>query len=269
MLAAARGHNAVANLRRRFPGTVARDFPEFDRRHFHVQINAVKQRPGNPAEIILDFARRRSRLPGHFSVRRRVHRRHQHELRGKGHRPGSARNGHPPFFQRLAHGFQNAALELRQFVQKQNAVVGERDFTGSRIDVAPQQTRVAGGMMGRAKRTPRHQCLARRQQTDNAVNFGRLERLIQSERRQNRRQPFGEHGFAGPGRANQQYVMSAGCGNFQCALHVFLAFDLGEIQVVIQWLIENSGDVHLRRRDSDFAGEETGSLTQVLDRDDL
>ena len=45
-----------------------------------------------------------------------------------------------PSFQRLAQRLQNSALELRQFVQKQNTVVRERNFAGRRIDVATEQT---------------------------------------------------------------------------------------------------------------------------------
>ena len=123
--------------------------------------------------------------------------------------------------------------------------------------------------MRRAKRPARHQRLARPQQPDDAVNLRRFQRLVQSQRRQNRRQPLGEHGFAGAGRADEQRVVAAGGGDFQGALYVFLAFDLGEIQVVVVRLVENFGDVHLRRRDFDFAFEKAGGLAQILHRNDL
>jgi hypothetical protein len=119
----------------------------------------------------------------------------------------------------------------------------------------PSKPGVARRVMRRAERPPRHQRLARRQQPDDAVNLRRLQRLVQSQRRQNRRQPLGEHGFAGAGRADEQRVVSAGGGDFQGALHVFLALDLGKIQVVVVRLIEDFGNVHLRRRDFDFAFE--------------
>ena len=54
-----------------------------------------------------------------------IHRRDEHELRGKSHRPRRARNGYATFFERLAHRLQHTALEFRQLVQEQNAVVRE------------------------------------------------------------------------------------------------------------------------------------------------
>ena len=72
-----------------------------------------------------------------------------------------AGDGHTALFQRLAHGFQHGAFELGQFVQKQHAVVRQRDFAGRRIGIAAEQTGVAGRVVRRAERTARDQRLAR------------------------------------------------------------------------------------------------------------
>jgi hypothetical protein len=40
-----------------FPRLRGRHLAEFYRRHFDVQINAIQQRPGNAAKMILDFSR--------------------------------------------------------------------------------------------------------------------------------------------------------------------------------------------------------------------
>ena len=101
------------------------------------------------------------------------------------------------------------------------------------------------------------------------MNLRGLQRLVQRQRRQNGRQPLGQHGFAGAGRADEQHVMAAGGGDFQGALHVLLAFDLGEIQFVVVRLVENFCDVHLRRRDLDFAFQKLRRLAQILHRNDL
>jgi ubiquinone biosynthesis protein len=90
LLALPRLDDALADLRGGFARPVAGNFPELHRRHFHVQINPIQQRPGNPAQIILNFARRASRLMRHLAVRRRVHRGDQHELGGEGHRARGA-----------------------------------------------------------------------------------------------------------------------------------------------------------------------------------
>ena len=145
----------------------------------------------------------------------------------------------------------------------------QRNFARRRVDVAAEQTGVARGVVRRAKRPPRHQRLARGQQSDDAVNLRRFERLVQGQGRQNRRQPFGQHGFAGAGRTNEQRVVSAGGGDFQCAFHVFLSFDLGKVQVVVVRLIEDFGNVHLRRRNFYFTFEKARGFTQILNGDDL
>ena len=65
----------------------------------------------------------------------------------------------------------------------------QRDFPGRRVDVAAQQTSVAGGVVRRAEWALRDEGLPRREQADDAVNLRRFERLLQRQRRQNRRQP--------------------------------------------------------------------------------
>ena len=47
LLAFSRLDDALADLRRGLARPVAGNFPEFHRRHFHVQINPVQQRPRN------------------------------------------------------------------------------------------------------------------------------------------------------------------------------------------------------------------------------
>ena len=53
------------------------------------------------------------------------------------------RNRHVTGFQRLAQRFQHPAVELGQFVEKEHAVVRQRDFAGPRIGAAADQARQA------------------------------------------------------------------------------------------------------------------------------
>ena len=57
VLPLARGDDTGTDFRRGLASLVAGNFPELHLRHFHVQINPVKQRPGNPAQVILNLAR--------------------------------------------------------------------------------------------------------------------------------------------------------------------------------------------------------------------
>ena len=104
------------------------DVPELYRGHFHVQVDVVQQRSADPVQVVLYFPRRTARLARHLAVRCRVHCRHQHEFRREGHAAGRPGNGGAPLLQRLAHRLEHVALEFRQLVQKEHAVVRQRNF---------------------------------------------------------------------------------------------------------------------------------------------
>ena len=57
------------------------------------------------------------------AARAGVHGGDQHKAGGEGQRAGGARNGDKAVFKRLAQDFQRAPRKLREFIQKQNAVV--------------------------------------------------------------------------------------------------------------------------------------------------
>ena len=52
-----RHHHPLANLGRRLTGPIPGDFPKLHLRHFHVDVDAVKQWTTDPAEVVLDLAR--------------------------------------------------------------------------------------------------------------------------------------------------------------------------------------------------------------------
>src|SRR6185369_15864952 len=124
-------------------------------------------------------------------------------------------------------------------------------------------------MVGSAERSAGHQGLAGRKQPYDAVDLGRLQGFLQGERRQDGCQAFGQHRFAGSGRPDKQDVVTAGGGNFQGALYRFLAFDFGEIVLVIVGVLENAVDIDPGGRDFQFAFEEAGGFAQVADGNDL
>jgi hypothetical protein len=129
--------------------------------------------------------------------------------------------------------------------------VGEGDFAGRGIDVATEQASVAGGVMRRAEGTLRDERLTGFQQADDAVDLGRLQRLVERERRKNRREPFREHGFASARRADEQDIVAARCRDLQRALHGFLAFDFGKIMLVVRRVLKKLFDIHACRRNLD------------------
>ena len=78
----------------------------------------------------------------------------------------------------------------------------------------------------------RQQRLVRLQPAHGAVDARRLQALGRRQRRQDRRQPLGQHRLAGPGRADHQDVVAPAGGDHEGALGELLAAHVGEVDVV-------------------------------------
>ena len=91
-----------------------------------MQVDAVEQRAGEFSAITRNLLGRAPALTAcaaQMPAGTRVHCRDQLELGGKFGLPSGARNVNAAVFQRLTQRFEHAAIELRQFVQKQHAVM--------------------------------------------------------------------------------------------------------------------------------------------------
>jgi hypothetical protein len=158
-----------------------------------------------------------------------IHCRHQHEARRIGDPVVGARDRDFAGLQRLAQRIQHLRLELRQLVEKQHAVVGERYFTRPRVQPAADERRHAGGMM----RRPERPAVGQRAAFDFAgdrSHHGDFEEFGGRERRQDRGQSRCQHRFAGAWRPDHQEIMAASRRHFERALGAFLSFDVGEIE---------------------------------------
>src|SRR6202043_4273492 len=114
-----------------------------------------EQRPGNFRDVALNLRWRTVALARGItekSAGTRIHCCRQHEARWKTNGKRSAGNRHSAVFERLAHHFEHVALKFRQLVEKQDAVVPERNFSGPGHRSAADQPRVADRVMGCAKR---------------------------------------------------------------------------------------------------------------------
>ena len=160
--------------------------------------------------------------------------------------------------------FERLRLEFRQLVQKQHAVVRERNFAGPRVQAAADQRRHAGGMMRGAERT----AVGERAAFDFAgdrSDHGDFEQFGRRQRRQNGRQPRRQHRFAGAGRSDHQQIVAAGRGDFERALGAFLALDIGEVD----GRAIHFEDLWLRPRQHLRALEMVGELDERRRRDDF
>lgn len=124
-----------------------------------------------------------------------------------------------PFFQRLAQHFQYRFAKLRQFIQKQNASMRQRDLSRRRDQSASGQRRFCHRMMNTPKRTCPDQRLLTVDLTDNAVYFCDLQTFLQRKRRQDRRDPFGDHRLSASRRSYHQKIMSASHSNLHRTFH--------------------------------------------------
>ena len=110
-------------------------------------------------------------------------------------------------------------------------MVREADLAGARMLAAADERHVRDGVMRRAERPLRQQPRAGRQQPGDGVDRRRLERLVERQRREDRRHSPRHHGLAGARRADHQHVVAAGGGNLERPPRQRLPMDVGEVAV--------------------------------------
>ena len=159
----------------------------------------------------------------------RVHRGGQHEARRERERHGRAGDADRAVLERLAQNFENVAGKFREFVEKEQTVVGERDFAGARDDSAADQSGVGNGVVRRAVGARSDQAVALVEHSGDAVNLGGLERFFEGEGRQDGRHAFGQHGLAGAGRADHEDVVASGAGDLDGTLGGLLSAHVFEV----------------------------------------
>jgi hypothetical protein len=132
-------------------------------------------------------------------------------------------------FERLPQGLQGGAAELRQLVEKQDALMRQADFAGPRPRRTADQGRQGSRMMRVAER-PLAQQPAIAQPAGDRKDHAQFEGLGRFERRQDARHSRRQHRFAGAGRADHQEVVAAGGGDFEGPLGALLALDVLEVE---------------------------------------
>ena len=106
----------------------------------------------------------------------RIHRRDELELRRESALPRRARDVDDARLERLAQHLQHAPIPFRQLVQKQHAVMRERDLAGPRIAAAADQRDGARRVMRRAIRA--HAPGRRTRSARRAKRSRRLQRFV-------------------------------------------------------------------------------------------
>jgi hypothetical protein len=154
--------------------------------------------------------------------------------------------------------------ELGQLVEEQHAIVCETDLAGARHRAAADQTRVGDRVMRRAE-GPRRDQRAPVHQARHAMHLGGLDRLLEGHRRQDCRQPLGQHRLARTRRPDHQDVVAARGGDLERALGLFLAAHFAEVDVVLAGGGEQLADVGGVRLDLAQALEKIDRVAQRFD----
>jgi len=134
----------------------------------------------------------------------------------------------------LSQGFNGAATELRELVEKQHPAVSQRDFPGAGLGPTADEAGVAHGVVRRAKGSNPHQSRVRGQEACDRVHGRDLEGLGVGHGRKDGGDATCEHGLAPTGRADHEQVMGARGSDLQRASCALLAFDVGEIERAIE-----------------------------------
>lgn len=180
---------------------------------------------------------------------------------GPGRKPG---NGDSAIFQGLTQAFHSRLGKLRQLIQKQHPIVGQRDLSRAWRRSPANQTGGRNGMMRRPERPDRQQRQPLRQRSGNGMDPGALHRFLKGEGRQDGGQTLGKHTFTGARGPDEQQIMSPGSGNLQSPFGVLLSPDISQVRH--GWL-GGSGKGHLRSFfQRAFSLEESDDLLYPLDR---
>lgn len=211
LLAGAGFDHPFADHGRRLGGLVARELAVLDGGSFDVDIDPVQQWAGDPGAIFFHLARRAPALAGGISevtARARVHRGDEHEVGWERHRAGRAGDDDIGIFERLAHDLEGRSLELWKLIEKKDAVVRDADLARRGIGGAAEEADVADRVVRGAERAVGNEGIFLVQQPADAVDFCRLDRLVERHRRDDRRDPLGQHALSGSRRTDKQDVVA-------------------------------------------------------------
>ncbi len=164
----------------------------------------------------------------------------------------------------LPKRLQRRALEFRELIEKEHAVVREADLSGLGAKPAADQRGQRGGVMRVAEWAPARQ-LAVVQEPGDRMNHADFQRLGRGQRRQQARQALRQHRLARSRRADHQQVVAASGRDLERALRRLLALDVGEVERGAALL----GDLRLGRREHLASLEVVDQRQQRRRRQDL
>src|SRR6185295_3373631 len=125
------------------------------RRHFELDIDPVGERARNAAAVARDALGGAAAAAGAIAAVAAgtgIHRRDKLEAGGEQCLVGRTRDRDAARLERLAQRLEYVAVEFRQLIEEQDAVVRERDLARARERTAAHQCRARSAVVGRAER---------------------------------------------------------------------------------------------------------------------
>lgn len=141
-LAGAGGLDHMAKRRRVVAVVFASELAEGDGGDFDVDVDTVQKRAGDFAHVAFDLdggAFAAADVRAVVAAGAGVHGGDHNEVGGKAERALGAGDGDGAFFEGLADHFEDVALELGEFVEEEDAVMGQAEFAGARIGAAADE----------------------------------------------------------------------------------------------------------------------------------
>ena len=118
----------------------------------------------------------------------------------------------------------------------------EADFSRPRPRPAADESCVRNRVMRGAKRPPRHQAGARRQEPCHRMDRRHIDRLVERERRQDSRHTPRHHRLARTGWSDDEQVVAARTGYFNCPTREELPANIRQVRARrAVWKVAGSG----------------------------
>jgi hypothetical protein len=134
----------------RLAGRLAHQVVEGDSGDLHVEIDPVEEGAGDTRPVALDRQRRAGAFVmgiAQIAAGTGIHGGDEHELGRIGEGDGRPGDGDGVVFERLAQRFDDMVAELGEFVEKEDAVVGQGDLTGAGIGAPADEPGVGDGVL--------------------------------------------------------------------------------------------------------------------------
>ena len=157
--------------------------------------------------------------------------------------------------------------EFAELVEEEDAAMREADL--ARLSESAAATNQAGSrdaVVRRAKRGPQRGGRAFAERASKRVDRRHLERGVEPEVRQERRERPSQHGLAGTGRARHQQVVPSGRGDLERALRLALAANSSEVR--LEFGLGTCG-LPIHRGQESLAAEVLDTRLQRSNLDDL